>query len=355
VSEQSVETPDHAPLGAAKELLLVIGGLFVGIVAASLLLFRVLIPALGLPGDLDRVASIPTMARETSGQARRVQIVSNSVGMEGIDASVVSDALGGDFTVQNFSANGIALVGARVVMGELLATKPEAIVWILLPGMIGDFEDVHPDLGATMRLANLQTHNQWIQEAAMRESAPELAAQLGASTLRNRLTLRTTPLAILNDRVRLAAVSDILPAKPRDLDAPFRMARAVGPRALDRHLADVLSNHQARTAGAERAGLDLIAKTLAEISGAGVVPVIVIAPAHERIRAELEPVTQEMRDAISGLMATHGGFVIDASDALGASDFADAIHTNAEGRERFSAFLGEALRSRFEEQSRGGS
>lgn len=351
MTEPTPSNAQHDPRGAALELLTLAAGLGLGLLVAAFFLLRAFIPQVGFPGDLDRVASLPSLISETRATPNRVQFISNSVGMEGIDAGIVQDRLAGTWNVQNYSSNGVALVGSRVVIGAMLEAKPDVIVWILLPNMIGKFEDIHPELAATMRFVDLQEHNPWIEDPSVSTLLPDLVHHMKVSDVENRLGLRTTPLSVLNDKVRTLTVRDILPAKPRDLTAPFRMSRSMSPSALDRHVLDIRNSHFERIADGDRSGIEMINQTVQEISAARVKPVVVIAPSHDRLRSDLAPAVNEMREVLGPLMAANGGFLIDASESLAAEDFADAIHPNAAGRERLSVFVGEALAAGLRERT----
>lgn len=121
----------------------------------SLVLF-VVIPRFGLPGDLNRIATLGELLESADRPKGAVLIVTNSVGVEGISARAVQDAAGSTRPVENFSANGLDLVGARMLIGKMLTADPHTVIWILRPEVMGEIRDLNQEVADIMRLRDFQ-------------------------------------------------------------------------------------------------------------------------------------------------------------------------------------------------------
>jgi hypothetical protein len=316
------------------------GAVLLGVLIAIGFVLGIVIPRFGLPGDLNRVATLGRLLESPDRPVDAVLIVTNSVGVEGVSAKIVQSAAGDACTVENFSANGLDLIGARLLIGKMLASEPDTIVWILRPEVIGAVRGLNQELADVMRLGGFQAAASWLDAPPLSEDTLD---RLQAPAWKNRLALRSVPLRLLSERVRTAARSGILPAKPDNLDAPFQMDLNLTDEALDRHLDDMAFNLDQRVGAGDRTGIAFIQSTVAQIRAAGVNPVLIVAPTHPGLADHFGSAERELLDALSAIAAEHDAIVIDATATLTAEEFADAIHPNQQGRAALSRFIGRRL------------
>lgn len=326
--------------GAFGQLAMMGAAILLGVLIAVGLVLGVVIPRFGLPGDLNRVATLGRLLDSPERPSDAVLIVSNSVGVEGVSAKAVQAASGDAHSVENFSANGLDLIGSRLLIGKMLAADPHSVVWILRPEMMGEIRDLNHEVADIMRLGDFPGTSPWLDDAPL---APATLERLNAPLWKNRLALRSVPLRLLSERVRTAARPGILPAKPTNLDDPFQMDLNLTGQALTRHLDDMAFLLNERAGDGNRAGIDFIRETVAQIRAAGVNPVLVLAPTHPGAADRFGPAERELRAALQTIAAEQDARVIDATLALTAEDFADAIHPNEQGRAALSRFIGERL------------
>lgn len=339
----SITDPKGEPdgrAGAVAQLAMAAAAVLLGVLIAVSLVLGVVIPRFGLPGDLNRVATLGRLLESPDRPEGAVLIVTNSVGVEGVSATAVQAAMGDARLVENFSANGLDLIGARLLIGKMIAAEPHAIVWILRPEVMGEVRGLNQELADIMRLGDFQAAAPWLNDAPL---DPDIIERLHAPAWKNRLALRSVPLRLLSERVRTAARSGILPAKPTNLDDPFQMNLNLTGQALDRHVEDMGFILNERTGAGDRSGIGFIRETIAQIRAAGIQPILVVAPTHPALADRFGPAELELLAALEPIAAQHDARVIDATATLAADDFADAIHPNAQGRAALSRFIGERL------------
>lgn len=336
------EQQKNDPAGTVRELFVAAMSVLVGLVLASVVLTALVIPKLGFPGDLARIMKLGDRLERSPSDARLIEIVGNSVGVEGIAASMVQSELPEGFVVENQASNGLDLLSARVYIGRLLESEPDVLVWLLRPELMGEIKGINDEVASAMRFMHYDRDEPWIRDPSLTSLDDGGRDRLTAGVLSNRKSLRTLPIRHLNSTVRTKLRAGILPAQPMNVDAPFQMdVNLEGPR-LERHIADVSEAYEDRAGSGNLDGLAFIEQTVEQIQQAGVRPILVIAPTHPGA-AVFEQADAAFAAHLSELSARTGVEVIDLSGTLSESDFADAIHPNREGAHRLSTLLGDAL------------
>tara|TARA_R110002072_G_scaffold42064_4_gene117559 strand:- start:125047 stop:126078 length:1032 start_codon:yes stop_codon:yes gene_type:complete len=321
-----------------------------GIVIGIGLLVYFVIPSFGFPGDLSRIIKLDDRLALADESTQRMLIVTNSVGVEGIDGSVVQAQLADGYSIENHSSNGLDLISARIYIGRMIESDPEYIIWVLRPELMGRISPINTEVASAMRRAGFHTDNPWINGPEIAGIGPELRDQFAVSDTANLISMRTIPLRHLNEQVRMKTRRGILPAKPMELSAPYQMDLMLSEDKLDRHILDVSSMLADRTSEGNRDGLAFIEQTVEQITAAGVTPILVIAPTHPGGAEAIGPAEDELVAAIAEISARNNIAVIDLKRTLSADLFSDAIHPSRDGANLLSTLLGEQLNQTVEAQ-----
>jgi len=338
------------PSKTIAEFLFIAGAIGAGFAIAYLLLSYFVIPRAGFPGDLNRILKLDerlATAQANNPDSDRIVIVSNSVGVEGIEAKHIQSQLPPGYAVENQSSNGIDLLSGRLYIGRILRSNPESLVWILRPEVMGKLKPINPELASAMRFGNFHTNPDWINQSPDPDQQPLLdqATQnrFNTTDLKNKASLRTIPLRHLNEQVRTRTRRDILPAKPLELNAPYQIDTNITGQKLQRHLDDMVFIFQSRTENDNRDGLPFIEETILQILQTSTTPILVIAPTHPGNDEFFGPMETLFAQQLQQIADLHNITLIDLSKTLTAEEFADAIHPNRDGAEKLSTLLGQAL------------
>ena len=301
----------------------------------------VIIPALG-PGNVARLAALG--GRIDSGPGPTVVFVGNSITVEGIDASVVAEAIGPGATVENWGINGCALEEVRVILPKVLRAKPRYVVVSLLPNDLGPAQDVNLEkaygygvggFGGAWPRADRATMFPGISEATERA--------MKSSRFQQGIFFRSTLLDWVNREARLVFRSGLRRARDDDWSSPWEMTSGISGTRLERHVDDVMAIIDMRTGNGWESGEELIRSVARQIVEGGATAVFTIAPQHPQMRARTEAILAREREIGAELGAMPGVVFLDASTLLGADGFADAVHPNALGREAYSRAVGQAI------------
>lgn len=333
---------------ALREFVFVLSTVLIGIVSAIVLFQYVLLPLVGLPGDLDRIAKLGARLEDTGAAGTRVEIVSNSVGVEGIAARFVAQELGEGYQVRNQSANGLDILSGRIYISKVLASDPGVLVWIVRPEMMGSPKQINPEVGAVMRGFGFVDDSPWIETEGLDSSIDQETLDIfAASDFENQISFRTFPLRSLNDAARSRLRRGILRAKPFDTDEPYQIEAEIRGDKLTRHINDVTASYRERVVDGSDQGVVLIERTIVQIQGHDTIPVLVLAPTHPDA-TEFVDADRVFRDAMMGVQQRTGAIVIDLMGSLVADDYSDAIHPNRQGAEAMSRMLGAELREKLD-------
>lgn len=324
-------------------------GVLVGLVLSLVVLRLVVVPKVGFPGDLRRVAAIARHTDRPFTDRPTLVLVSNSAGVEGLDASAmleaaVSAGLSG-WRIENLCVNGSEVYTVQVLTGKVMSARPRAVLWLVRPELIGTPLPLNPQLARCLAYTGYREHTPWLPDGPYPEGLPaESLEGLRATRGEIELSLRTAPLQQLNDVAREKLTKGYRRGEPSDFVAPFELVDDLRGARLERNLREVSATIAGRVGGeGDRAGWRLIESWAASVRGAGVRPIVVIAPSHPGIAGAAGPAERELARLLAGAAADGSLGWLDASGVLGAEQFADAMHPNAAGRARLSGWLGERL------------
>lgn len=350
--EHEMDQSENEPVRGTVlgELAFFVSTILIGLVGAFLLLQYIVIPKLGFPGDLERIAKLGERLKSSDREDTKVEIVSNSVGVEGIIASVVQEQLGDGFQVRNQSANGLDILSGRLYISRVLASDPDVLVWIVRPEMMGKPRQINPEVASVMRRFGYVETAPWVEsEKATSGINQETLDRLGASDLENLVSFRTLPLRMLNEKARSRMRKGILLAKPLETDAPYQIDLEISGDKLTRHIDDVTASFEDRVGEGNSVGVELIERTIKQVQEASVTPVLVLAPTHPDATAFTEA-DRVFRDAMHGVVERTGTILIDLTGSLAVQEYADAIHPNRPGAKSLSEQLGVSLRGQLDNQ-----
>lgn len=331
----------------------------VGVLLAVAIHLFVVLPAIGVGSNgltrMVRLGEHLATIEGTRAGKPRVCVLGDSVSVEGIDASAIERSASDAWQVENYAINGATREQIRVILPKVLATKPDAVVYILRVQAIADPPPLPVDLAYAYALGGFPAAwpSGWLNESVPGIS-PRAMDGLEASRFAAQLHFRGALVYRFNDLMheRFSGKTK-LPAPDNWRDAHHMTGGITGER-LDRHIktmedevsAAARMSDPAFPATLERNEQDL-AEIVAEIRRAGATPVLVIAPVHPRLRASrpYAEVGARLDQRVDELVERFGAVRVDARLLLEADDFADAQHPGPTGRDTLSEFIGKGLPS----------
>ena len=324
----------------------------IGVVIAWFLLMNVVVPRTGLGQYGDRILDIRAYLEESEVVRPWAAILGNSITVEGIDASIVSENAP-DWQVRHFGINGCDLAETSVLLPAVLESAPDAMVLTVWCQDLGTSSNIPLDKAFAYALAGYAStwpSPGWLDSIhGLTEESREALLATGFTAERH---FRVAPMIALNTSVRERFNRGFRKAGSDDFTAPFNLLISIKGERLQRNLDDVrrrLENRLQHRTGAE--DLQRIADMAIQ---SGVTPVMAIAPMHPRLWDECADCNTRLREVLASLAP--GVRIVDASELLDdESYFADAIHPNEAGRAIYSAFLGAALESLRGDDTNGGA
>ena len=309
--------------------------------ACGLLLLSKSLPAIGL-GDLDRIrllgqrldvevaassrpaasSTVPITPRE-----RPILLVGNSVTLEGLDAGLVGERL--DRPVLNYAINGSRLEDTATLLPRLLETAPSAIVLSLMPTHLVATRPTSVDEAHAYRLAGFG-----VPPEAEHFYSREVLSAFAASPIQSLAHFRNAGSRSLDEYLRLSLASGRRYGTADDWFCPHILTADASEAALASHLHRVARVIEAGTAEERRRRLQLLDAMRDRCVDAEVPLVVCLAPVHPALREAA------IRGEIDRAAIPTS---VDLRSLLDADEFADAVHPNAGGRERFSRELSRQL------------
>jgi|GEM_PF-6471001 len=344
--------PKLESVRAIAELCTIAIPILAGVVIAYVVLSVFIIPRIGFPGDLSRIVKLEERLDSSPVDSNRVVLVSNSVGVEGLEATSVQQELDSGFAVENQAVNSLDLLSGRLYIGRVLESNPQILVWILRPETIGRIVPINPEVASAMRFANFHNQADWLNEQSIPGLSPEARSRLDATDFQTLVSLRSIPLRHLNDQVRVRTRKGVLPPKPLELNAPYQINQDIAGQKLQRHLDQIAFNLDERTKDDNIDGIAFIQSTIQQILQTSTTPILVIAPTNPLADEAFSNAEVAFAQAMNEISQSTGVVVIDLTKTLSSDEFADAIHPNRGGARKFSAILGQALRSHFDQTAR---
>lgn len=344
-------------LGLGRTLAFCLAPAVLGVGAAIALHLTVVLPSMGAGSNgLTRIVRLGQHLdglRDQAHSKRRACVVGDSVSVEGIDAALVAAGSGGEWQVENYAINGATREQIRLILPKLLATKPDAVIYVIRAQAITEPVPLAPDLAYAYALGGFAADwpEGWVTADVPGIPVTSLPG-LRAERLAAELHFRGALVYRFNDAMheRFSGKTKLPP--PDSWSDAHHLTGGIAGDRLTRHL-NVMEAEVVETAHMddpsfpatlERHERDL-EELVSAIRAAGSVPVLVSAPLHPRLResepflavgARLEALAAEWDR--SGL-AVH----LRANTLLEEADFADALHPSGSGRERLSAFIGRSL------------
>lgn len=331
----------------------------VGVALGVAIHLFVVLPTIGVGSNgltrMVRLGEHLAAIERTRSEKPRVCVLGDSVSVEGIDASAIERGASDAWQVENYAINGATREQIRVILPKVLATKPDAVVYVLRVQAIADPPPLPIDLAYAYALGGFPSAwpNGWVDPSVPGISARTMEG-LDATELDAKLHFRGALVYRFNDLMheRFSGKTK-LPAPDNWRDAHHMTGGITGER-LERHIKTM----EDEVAGAARmsdpafpATLESnerdLAEIVAEIRRAGATPVLVIAPVHPRLRDSrpYAEVGARLDQRVNELVDRDRALRVDARLLLEADDFADAQHPGPSGREKLSEFIGKNLPS----------
>lgn len=320
----------------------------VGVSAGAFIVYGVFIPRMGLGvsgGRADRILKMYEAIPSTGYTKPTAVCLGNSVTIEGVDAGLISEAATG-WDAYNYALDGCSLDEMRIITPKLLSAKPRVLI-ISLRGMdMGAVPDISPDVAGAYALSGFVSA--WDKAPILDDfvgQSPESVNRLNDSGMLSWLLFRTAIIDFTNAQVRAALRKAILPRKINNFIQPYRIKGSVSGKVLERHLSQTIDANADCLADNNRQGTEMVRRLTALAGSQGAKLFLVAAPQHPRIREALTDSTRELHELLDSLAVKEDVYFINTTDLLEETQFADALHPNAEGRAVFSRFLGEQLLS----------
>jgi hypothetical protein len=327
---------------ALRAIVLILGSSVIGLVGAFLLLANVVLPVFGL-GTVNRIAELGRHLDQPFSSHPIAVCLGSSITLEGVDARIVTKASQNRWQVENLALSGCTVGEFPIVLPKLLDAKPDVVVLPFLPPEQGRLHDLNLDKAFAFAYAGfVKAWPPSTTQADFPGISQESYAALRSTTTQQQLHFRTVPTNALNQGARKLLRSGLRDLPDDDWTAPFEMLESVIDERLDNHISEIEGMWRKDLAGG-RPGKAVIRAVVRQVAAGGARPLLVALPVHPRLQAEFQPAIDDLASQLNELAAQNNGEFIDASKLLTASEFADGIHPNAEGRRKYSERIGEVL------------
>ena len=322
----------------------------IGAAVGMLLLITVVLPTLGL-GSVERIAALGRHLQADLQPRPVVAFLGNSITREGIDAAAVDNATGSRWHAQNLALSGCSVTEMRILLPKLMQAHPELVVLPFQPQDIGRTNGVPIDKCYAYAFGGFV--DAWPADWT-RDSLPGLSQEsyegLRSTPLQQQLHFRTVPLNAFNDKVRLMLrEGDLRETAPDNWSDPYEMLGTVTSDRLAAHAQQARRDTQSLLKEGVGTAADEISRVAAQVREGGGTPVLVALPLHPLLRKgygpgfDIDDYIRALKSLLNQTAQAENGVYIDAMDVLQEDDYADAVHPNAQGRARYSRFMGEQL------------
>ncbi len=316
-----------------------------GVALGWFLLSDALLPTIGV-GSVERIVALGRHLQSPFPHRPTLALLGNSITREGVDAPLVEQSAPPGWQVENLAISGSGITEFLILAPKLLAAKPAAVAVGILPEQLGRLVDVHVDKAFAYARGGFVAA--W-PPSWNRSTFPGLEDKsylaLRSTPWEQDLHFRRAPLNELAESLRKRMRGALRQTPVDNWRDPYEMLVSVQPDTLDLHLQQVEQTLASRMRDGTAAGSAEIETLVGAIAQADALPILVILPQHPRLRPSLKPYLAELKILLERLAAERDILVLDAADLLSTDDFADAVHFNAQGREKFSQFLGQRLPS----------
>ena len=267
-------------------------------------------------GSLDRIRLLGERVDQLAASgddAGATLLVGNSVVVEGLDAATVRAAADSKTPVRNYGLDGTSLAETEAILPRLLATQPAHVVLVVMPTHLVEVDRNAPNIDRIYDYSGLTTSAN--NPSTRWDTLPKL---------------RTAPLMSLDHHLRQTLARGRRVGAEGDWSSPYRLTADLPPVARQRNLELVESLLKNGSAERRLRELGRIERMRIACEQAGSKLIVCRSPVHPLLR----PLAGSLDKAD-----------IDLATSLDDEQFADAVHPNAAGRDRFSRSLGRALYS----------
>lgn len=337
------DTQDSSRRGLLGELIRLCMPVLAGLGLAFAVHHFIALPKLGLPAEVRRPIAIASSldADLLKGDGSVAVIISNSAGVEGVDASIVQAAAPNGWRVYNFSTNGTNQVEARLLADRLADAGADLVIWLFRPDMLSTPRSMHPDVVYAYALGNFAETASWIGTPWV---DAETLTQLDAGQFAMSAHFRRRWLDALNYNMRRRMRSGIRTPASDDFQSPFNLEVVLDGERLDRHVGEIAAMMDAELTGIKAdgpgSGREFMQEMIEDFVHRPTELAIVIAPTHPNLDEQFKPIEVEVLSFFEPFATSKGLHVGTAAGLLEVSDYADAIHPNESGRVTLSTWLG---------------
>jgi hypothetical protein len=316
-----------------------------GVALAYLILVHLFLPTIGVGGvQTQRIVDLSHQLDQGLGTDPVAAIIGNSVVVEGVSASQVQQAAPPGWSVWNFSVSGCDVTEQHLILPRLIRAGPEIVVFVFRPIDVGTVGDVDTN---KLHAYSLARYAEAFPDDYDPQYLPGLSEEswqiLRSSDRDSRVFFRRSPITFLEQIGFSLLRQGRVDLSTGGWDQPSNLTSSISGSRLDRHFRVVIENGLERVPEGESTGAEHIARMVATLNSSGIRSVLVVAPIHPDIPERHQRSYERLLALLDDLSDRYGSITADASDLLRADDFADAIHPNAQGRQRFSTFIGNVL------------
>ncbi len=352
MSEESKTGPSADPGTSAPSILFELSRfvlpILIGLAAAWSLQHWLVLPELGYPGGVRRTIALSESLADgvLDGDDEIAVIISNSAGVEGVDASIVQAAAPEGWKIYNFSINGSNQIEIRMLADTLAEAGADLVIWLMRPNLLVPPRPMHPDVLHAWGFAGFAEGSEWLAAPWIDEASLE---QLTAGPWETSLHFRRRWLDEINYSMRRSMRTGIRTPDDRDWVSPYNLELELEGPKLDRHLGDIASittrampKLEATGAGSGRAFITEMAE---DFEHRDATLGIIIAPTHPTLDEQFRPLEETLQVFLEDLSRKTGILVGNTGGLLTTDQYADAIHPDAEGRVVLSEWIGRWLPS----------
>jgi hypothetical protein len=346
--ERAVESPVQATAGPGVivSLLRIVLLPSLGALLGFVLLTRFVLPVIGF-GSVERIVQLGQHLDAKLLPAPVIAFLGNSITREGVDTRLVEATAPTGWHAQNLAISGCGLSEIRMLLPKTLAAQPTAVAIGFSPEYMGQVDKFDIDIDKAYAYALGGFVTAWPRDWT-RADFPGVSEQTYAALRSNRfeqdLHFRTALLNEINLEVRLLLRRDELRrTAPNNWIDPYELEFNVRDERLPLHVDSIRRGIEAQLAGGTDPGSKLIATLAEEVRRSDAIPVLIMLPMHPLLRDGMQSYIAELHARLTQIAQQQLGIMIDAVDLLPSDEFADALHPNAAGRDRYSRFLGQQL------------
>ncbi|MCH2137197.1 MAG: hypothetical protein MK101_11575 [Phycisphaerales bacterium] len=324
--------------------------ILIGLAIAIGIQHWIVLPKLGYPAEVRRPIAMAKSLKaglfEQDQSASIAVIISNSAGVEGVDAQVVQQAAPPGWQVYNFSSNGTNQIETRMLADALAEAGADLVIWLMRPDMLETPRAMHADVTHAWAKGGFAQGRDWLGPPWVDSQTLET---LASGPWETSVHFRRRWLDALNYKMRRQMRQGIRTPAPDDWNAPFNLEIELdGPR-LDRHLNEISSEMTSAMETfdeiGEGSGRQFITDMADDFAQRPATLGIIIAPTHPALEAQFTPIEQSVQAFLDPLAHRTGMLVGNAGGLLEADKYADAIHPDVTGRETLSQWIGQWLPS----------